>query len=126
MFAFENPPSKKNTTGIIVKIKKNHFRFINGEFEIDNLQLATESKEEKTHTIYSSGLLRHGAPIKYVIKTIKKTDDDITSFGAAIRRIISKYVKDGEDIQEKCECGGTLIYQGGCLQCNTCGYSKCG
>lgn len=126
VFAFENPPSKKNTTGLIVKLKKGHFKFINGEFEIEKLQLAAESKEERKDTIYSSGLLRHGAPIKYVIKTIRKTNEDITSFGAAVRRILSKYVVDGESTQESCEiCGSKLIYQGGCLQCNSCGYSKC-
>jgi len=125
IFAFEHPPLKKNTTGVTIKLKKNHFKFINGEFEIENLELASDLKEERFHTIYSSGLLRHGAPIKYVVKTIRKTDEDLVSFGAAIRRVLSKYIIDGEDTQDLCECGNILVYQGGCLECKSCGYSKC-
>lgn len=45
-----------------------------------------------------------------------------------------KYVKDTQIIKDvrdgltsTCpECGGELSYEGGCIQCHNCGYSKCG
>ena len=67
VFAFENPPMMKNTRGKTVKVKKGEYKFINGEFEIPNLQLASTRIEERTLTLSASMLLRHGAPINHVI-----------------------------------------------------------
>ena len=35
-------------------------------------------------------------------------------------------VKDASDKNKCPECGEPLIYEGGCVQCTNCGYSKCG
>ncbi len=128
IFAFENPPLNKNTTGKIIKIRKGHYKFVNGDFEISDLQLAAERIEERTLTLTTSMLLRQGAPIKYVIRVIKKIDENITSFSSVVRRTLSRYI-DEELSEENCpNCQDKLIMQDGCIQCinPNCGYSKCG
>jgi len=125
VFAFENPPMSKNTSGRTVKIKKGHYKFINGEFEIDNVQLAADRIEQKTLTLTASMLLRHGAPVSHVINVIKKIDENITSFSSVVRRYLSRYI-DEEVQEEKCPvCGGDLVREEGCIHCNSCEYSKC-
>ena len=124
IFAFENPPVSKNTKGSIIKVKKGHYKFVNGEFEIENLSI-TSSLEQKMLTLTASMLLRQRAPIKYVIKVIEKIDENITSFSSVVRRYLSKYIIS--DAGEKCpNCGEKLIMQDGCVKCENCGYSKCG
>lgn len=129
VFAFENPPINKNTRGKTIKVKKGHYKFVNGEFEIDNLQLSSDSIEERTLTLTASMLLRHGAPIKYVNKVIQKIDDNITSFSSVVRRYLSRYISEEKIDGEKCPyCGSEMIMQDGCSKCINpeCGYSKCG
>lgn len=126
VFAFENPPMNKNTKGKTIKEKKGHYKFVNGEFEIENLQLVAERKEEKTLTLTASMLLRHGAPIKHVNNVIKKIDDNITSFSSVVRRCLSKYIIDENSAETCTECGGKLIRNDGCYHCEKCGNSKCG
>jgi ribonucleoside-diphosphate reductase alpha chain len=128
VFAFENPPMNKNTKGKIIKLKKGHYKFINGEFEIDQVQLAAERVEERTLTLTASMLLRHGAPVKHVVNIIKKIDENITSFSSAIRRYLSRYIPDEEVSGEVCpKCGEKLIRSSGCIHClnEHCGFSKC-
>jgi len=125
IFAFENPPIDKNTSGKIIKVKKGQYKFINSEFEIDNIQSAAGGVEERAHTIFLSMLLRHGVPIEHIVKVAKKIDDNITSFSSVCRRILSKYVKEDNN-KEKCPvCGGDLIREEGCVHCDSCGYSRC-
>jgi len=126
IFAFENPPMDKNTSGKIAKVRKGHYKFMNGEFEIEDLQLAAERVEERAHTIFLSMLLRHGAPIEHIINVAKKVDDNISSFSSACRRVLSRYVP-AETLEEKCpKCNGNLIWQEGCVHCDSCSFSKCG
>lgn len=128
VFAFENPPMMKNTRGKTVKVKKGEYKFINGEFEIPNLQLASTRIEERTLTLSASMLLRHGAPINHVNHVISKIDSNIASFSAAIRRYLSRYVEDEIDGEGCPNCGEKLIMQDGCVKCINveCGYSRCG
>jgi ribonucleoside-diphosphate reductase alpha chain len=127
VFAFENPPSLKNTTGKIVKIKKGQYKFINGEFEIDNLELATNRIEQKTLTLTASMLLRHGAGVSHVINVIKKIDDNVVSFSSVVRRYLSRYIPP-ENLGKECpSCGQqTLVIEDGCNHCVNCGWSACG
>lgn len=126
VFAFENPPMNKNTKGKTYKVKKGHYKFVNGEFEIENLQLIPDRKEERTLTLTASMLLRHGAPIKHVNNVITKIDENITSFSSVVRRCLSKYIP-AEVTGETCpECGDKLVMQDGCIKCVKCGHSKCG
>lgn len=127
IFAFRpNTPVKiANHTGKITKNKKMHYSFKSEHIEIPNLQQATDNIEEKAATLYTSMLLRHKADLKYVIKTAKKVNENITSFSSAMCRILSKYVP-AEDTGEKCpDCGGRLIRENGCIHCESCGWSMC-
>jgi hypothetical protein len=106
-------------------MKKMHYKFTSEHTTIEDLQLANEKIEERAATLYTSMLLRHNTNIKYVIKTAKKVNDNITSFSSAMCRILSKYVP-AETLNEKCpECGGAIIRENGCIHCESCGWSKC-
>jgi ribonucleoside-diphosphate reductase alpha chain len=129
VFAFENPPSAKNTKGKTTKVKKGHYKFVNGEFEIENLQLASDRIEERTLTLTASMLLRHGAPIEHVNNVIRKIDDNIVSFSSVVRRCLSKYIPAEIVNGEACpHCSEKLVTQDGCIKCVNpeCGFSKCG
>ena len=84
------------------------------------------SDEENLLTRMISTSLRHGADIRFVVEQLNKSEGDITSFGKAIARILKKYTNS--ELKEKsCEnCGETLIYEGGCEVCPSCGMSRCG
>ena len=128
VFAFRprNPISFKPHKGIITKVSKMHYSFTSDIFHIDNLELANENVEENAATLYSSMLLRHGVDIKYIVKTAKKVNDNITSFSSAMCRVLSKYIPNEEIKGEVCpDCGGTLVREAGCIHCKDCGYSKC-
>lgn len=128
VFAFRprNPISFKPHKGVITKVSKMHYSFTSDVFHIDNLELANENVEENAATLYSSMLLRHGVDIKYIVKTAKKVNDNITSFSSAMCRVLSKYIPNEEIKGEVCpDCGGTLVREGGCIHCKDCGYSRC-
>ena len=127
IFAFENPPINKNVKGEIIKVRKGQYKFVNGGFEIEDLHLAAERIEERMLTLSASMLLRHGAPIKYVIKVIKKIDENITSFSSVVRRYLSRYIPEEYDAEACPDCGDKLIMQDGCTKCvnSTCLYSRC-
>lgn len=111
--------------GKITKVKKMHYKFESPQIQIENLQLANENIEEKAATLYTSMLLRHNADLKYIIKTAKKVNENITSFSAAMCRVLYKYL-DIEVLDEKCpDCGGTIIRESGCCKCSDCGWSRC-
>lgn len=110
--------------GTITKIEKGKYS-LNSEFlHIDNLLDTDINVEEKAATLYSSMLLRHGISIKYIIKTAKKVNQNITSFSSAMCRVLSKYLP--VEVEGKCpECGSDLVHEGGCTHCSQCSYSKC-
>lgn len=127
IFAFKpNMVLKLNShKGVITKESRMHYSFKSELVEIKELEGINSDVEEKATTLYASMLLRHGAAIKYIIKTAKKVNDNISSFTSAICRVLSKYVP-AEISGEKCpECGGNMIREGGCSHCENCLYSKC-
>ena len=112
--------------GVITKKSKMHYEFKSELLEIRDLESVNDDMEERATTLYVSMLLRHGVAIKYIIKTAKKVNGNITSFSSALCRVLSKYIP-AEATGEKCpECGGNLINEGGCTHCESCGYSRCG
>ena len=113
-------------TGVIVKKSKMHYMFKSDTITIKELELANENIEEKAATLYSSMLLRHGVDIRYIIKTAKKVNGNITSFSSAMCRVLSKYMPDGSSGDKCPECGGDMTRTGGCVECKSCGYSRCG
>ena len=112
--------------GTITKLKKGQYSYDSEFIHIDNLELSTDNIEEKACSLYTSMLLRHNADIKFIIKTAKKVNENITSFSSAMCRVLSKYVELEELKGEVCpECGGKLIREAGCVKCLDCDYSKC-
>lgn len=110
--------------GTITKVMKGIYNLDSKDIVIANLLNTDISVEEKAATLYSSMLLRHGVNIKYIIKTAKKVNDNITSFSSAMCRVLAKYIP--VETEGKCpECGADLVHEGGCIHCSQCSYSKC-
>ena len=113
-----------DTKGEITKVKKGVYNLYSKDLVIANLLNTDISVEEKAATLYSSMLLRHGVNIKYIIKTAKKVNDNITSFSSAMCRVLAKYIP--VEVEGKCpDCGADLVHEGGCIHCSQCSYSKC-
>lgn len=110
--------------GTITKVEKGKYSLRSEFLHIDNLLDTDINVEEKAATLYSSMLLRHGISIKYIIKTAKKVNQNITSFSSAMCRVLGTYLST--QVEGKCpECGADLVHEGGCIHCSSCSYSKC-
>lgn len=128
IFAYQNniELNLKDHKGKIIKVSNNHYKYVSEYLTIKNLLLQFNNVEEKAATLYPSQLLRHGVEIKYIIKTMKKVNDNIASFTAAICRVLAKYTVK-EITKEICpDCGEKLIMEQGCCKCPSCGFSRCG
>lgn len=124
VFRLKHNVELTDTKGKITKVKKGVYNLYSKDLVIANLLNTDISVEEKAATLYSSMLLRHGVNIKYIIKTAKKVNDNITSFSSAMCRVLAKYIP--VEVEGKCpECGADLIHEGGCTHCSQCSYSKC-
>jgi ribonucleoside-diphosphate reductase alpha chain len=83
-----------------------------------------------TRTISLS--LRHGVPLQYIVEQLSKDKySDMISFSKVISRVFKSYIKDGTKVSSEKKCPNcfatnSLVYQEGCLKCNSCVYSKCG
>lgn len=78
----------------------------------------------------TSGMLRHGMPVEYVVSTIKSLDfvnNSVNSWKAGVIRTLKAYIEDGAETGEVCpNCGGKVVREGGCKHCEKCGWSACG
>lgn len=90
-------------------------------------------KEYWNYAKLISGVLRHGMPLHYVVELVaglNVEDEYINSWKNGVTRALKQFIADGtKAVKNTCSnCGakGTLVYQEGCLTCNSCGYSKCG
>lgn len=88
-------------------------------------------KEYCNYAKLISGVLRHGMPVHQAVELVASMEFDnenINTWKNGVERALRKYIPNGTEAKgEKCEnCGSALVYQEGCLICNTCGYSKCG
>ncbi|MEN8250507.1 MAG: adenosylcobalamin-dependent ribonucleoside-diphosphate reductase [Bacteroidota bacterium] len=79
-----------------------------------------------------SGVLRHGMPIPYVVDMVNNlhlNDESLNTWKNGVVRALKKFIPDGTmPSQNICpECGeSALIYEEGCLNCKSCGHTKCG
>jgi ribonucleoside-diphosphate reductase alpha chain len=80
-----------------------------------------------------SGVLRNGMPIVDAINLIEGLhldSENINTWKNGVERALKRYIPDGTKSTsgQKCtSCGSDqLIYQEGCLTCQSCGNSKCG
>jgi ribonucleoside-diphosphate reductase alpha chain len=81
-----------------------------------------------------SGVLRYGMPIAQVVTLVDSLvldSDTINTWKVGVVRALKRYIEDGTKAKDGTvcpECGevDTIIYQDGCLTCQSCGYSKCG
>ena len=124
IFKLKHNVGFSDTKGKIIKVKKGVYSLNSRELDIANLLNTGISVEEKAATLYSSMLLRHGVNIKYIIKTAKKVNDNITSFSSAMCRVLAKYLP--KEVEGVCpNCGGKIINEGGCRHCESCEWSQC-
>jgi ribonucleoside-diphosphate reductase alpha chain len=91
------------------------------------------NKEFWNYAKLISGVLRHGMPIENAVNLVSSLHLDsetINTWKNGVERALKKYIPNGTKAKngQQCEsCGSkTLIYQEGCLICQSCGSSKCG
>lgn len=120
---------KNIVDGSIIKQKSHHYSFeYEDEILVDNIGKSFANKEHDAFARSISMSLRHGAPLKYVISTLNKSEGDITHFSKVLARTLKKYV-DSIETKELCPtCGSDLKYTDGCISCQNpeCGWSRCG
>ena len=100
------------------------------EFAIKDVVSVFDNPNHSAFTRTISLALRHGAPIQYVVEQLQKDKEaDLFSFSKVIARCLKNYIPDGsvggDKTCESCGVEGSLVYQEGCVTCNSCGMSKC-
>ncbi|MDE5419297.1 adenosylcobalamin-dependent ribonucleoside-diphosphate reductase [Labilibaculum sp. DW002] len=79
-----------------------------------------------------SGVLRHGMPIEQVVNLIsglQLDSENINTWKNGVERSLKKYIPNGTKAKGMTctDCGSEhILYQEGCLICQSCGTSKCG
>jgi ribonucleoside-diphosphate reductase alpha chain len=119
--------------GKIVKVSRdkpdgdNIYNFESGALLVRQLN-RYEGSDVSLITRLISTSLRHGTPLEFLVDQTFKSKDPLTSFGRAIARALSSYVKK-EDMEGKFKCpkcgGRSIKYEGMCFTCLDCAHSKC-
>ncbi|MFT4678642.1 MAG: ribonucleoside-diphosphate reductase alpha chain [Flavobacteriales bacterium] len=79
-----------------------------------------------------SGVLRHGMPLQFAVNIVNKlhlNDETLNTWKNGVVRALKSFIPDGTaPVNATCgECGeSSLVYEEGCLNCKSCGHSKCG
>ena len=124
--------------GKIRRIKKNN----SGKY--DFLYFDKEGKEQVVENLHGafnpefwnysklvSMILRHNVPVSYVVKIIDNLSfpEVLTTWRSGVSRSLKKYMVDGTLVKGSvctiCGNTGNMIFEGGCLVCRECGWSKC-
>jgi ribonucleoside-diphosphate reductase alpha chain len=91
------------------------------------------NKEYWNYAKLISGILRQGMPLPKVVDLIENLNlysDNINTWKTGVTRTLKKFIPDGTVAKDKkCpSCGDSegLVYEEGCLNCKSCGHSKCG
>lgn len=118
----------KETPGQLVKVSRGVYNVITDKGTYENVT-AGMSAEEEAITRLTSTCLRHGAETTFIVEQLDKSHGDITSFGKALARTLKKYVSDDKLNARASTCPncetGELVFEEGCKQCKSCGYSAC-
>ncbi|TXB65147.1 adenosylcobalamin-dependent ribonucleoside-diphosphate reductase [Vicingus serpentipes] len=79
-----------------------------------------------------SGVLRHGMPLNFVVDMVDDlhlNDETLNTWKKGVVRALKKFIPDGtkpaENVCPSCK-EPSLVYEEGCLNCKSCGHSKCG
>ena len=89
-------------------------------------------KEYWNYAKLNSGILRHGTPLPSVVDVIDDLSlhsDRLHTWKNGVVRALKKYIPDGTKAKGRIcnNCNQeSVIYQEGCLTCQSCGESKCG
>jgi ribonucleoside-diphosphate reductase alpha chain len=125
--------------GYVIKNKDNgnaryDFRYLDKdgyEITIGGLSRAFDS-EFWNYAKLISGVLRHGMPLPYVVDMVSDlhlNDETLNTWKNGVVRALKQFIADGTSPTDNLcpECGdAALIYEEGCLNCKSCGHSKCG
>ncbi len=91
------------------------------------------NKEYWNYAKLISGILRQGMPLPKVVDLIENLNlysENINTWKAGVTRSLKKFIPNGTTAKDKkCpSCGDSegLVYEEGCLNCKSCGHSKCG
>lgn len=128
VFAIENGKyDKKLNTGRLIKKSTGHYNLVfnNSDLVVEHLTKDTTESEDALTRMVSTAL-RHGADVQFVAEQLNKVEGELLGFSKCISRALKRYIKDGAKSSMRCECGGELVYQEGCVSCTLCGKSKCG
>lgn len=116
---------EKQKVGELVKLRKATYKLALEDHELSLTDFLDNDSENALMRMISTSL-RHGADIQFIVEQLQKTDGDMTCMSKSVARALKKYINDGTTSGELCQCGVKLIYQEGCLRCESCGFSKCG
>ena len=78
-----------------------------------------------------SGILRHGMPLPSVVDVVSNlhlNDESLNTWKNGVVRALKKFIPNGSTpIDNECpNCSElSLVYEEGCLNCKSCGHSKC-
>jgi len=112
----------ENVLEHLIELGKTHIK----QEYIDKLENKCHLQSNVTRIARTlSLLLRHRIPIIEIVQTIDSIQPPVYSFIYQIKKILAMYL-DGQITAENCpECSTMIRYEGGCLICPGCGYSKC-
>jgi len=123
--------SQKSTHGVIRKVKRGKYQLEVDDKIFESFSSDFQPVEQMLFRMISL-MMRHGIPLKFIVEQLDKgaeaDKDNILSLKAATRRILKKYIKDGEKVSgSSCpNCKShDLIYKDGCVSCASCDWSKC-
>ena len=134
------PIPRTVTIGTIIKVKTNKgsrydFQYVD-KFGYTNTIGGISHMFDTEFWNYAkliSGVLRNGMPIVDVVNLVSGLELDsetINTWKNGVERALKRYIPDGTKAKSGQVCtkcsSDSLIYQEGCLICNSCGYSKCG
>ncbi|MBT3646741.1 MAG: adenosylcobalamin-dependent ribonucleoside-diphosphate reductase [Flavobacteriales bacterium] len=127
------------TTGFVKKVKdangKSRYDFIYLDRDGYEIILGGLSRsfdpEYWNYAKLISGVLRHGMPLPYVVHMVDNlhlNDDSLNTWKSGVIRGLKRYIQSGsepvDNVCPKCE-EEALVYEEGCLNCKSCGHSKC-